>query len=78
MSCGYELTHLRPEKDEYDGVKDQDVKEVLQYIFRDNFPNTIEQVKCCAKNAIVVIALSEFFFNSAFSLTDSGSSLFLC
>jgi hypothetical protein len=44
MSCGYELTHLRPEPDEYNSVKDPDVKEVLQYIFRDGFPNTIEQV----------------------------------
>ena len=45
MSCGYELTHLRPEPDEYNSVKDHDVKEVLQYIFKDDFTTTIEQVQ---------------------------------
>ena len=44
MSCGYELTQLKPGEEEYKSVKDPDVKEILQFIFKDGFPNTIEQV----------------------------------
>ena len=44
MSCGYELTQLRPGEEEYKSIKDQDIREILQYIFKDGFPNTIEQV----------------------------------
>ena len=44
MSCGYELTQLRPGEEEYKSVKDSDVKEILQFVFKDGFPNTIEQV----------------------------------
>ena len=45
MSCGFELTQLRPGEEEYKSVKDPDVKEILQFILKEGFPNTIEQVR---------------------------------
>ena len=45
MSCGYELTQLRPGEEENKSVKDPDVRAVLQYIFKEGFPHTIGQVK---------------------------------
>jgi hypothetical protein len=74
MSCGYELTHLRPEQDEYKSVKDEEVKEVLQYIFKEGFPNTIEQV-------IIIKSFSNnytLWVTKKFFLSDPRSYLFLC
>ena len=44
MSCGYELTKLSPGDEEYESIKDSDVREILRYIFRDDFSNSIEKV----------------------------------
>ena len=44
MSCGYELTQLRPGTAQYGIVSDSNVKEILEFIFTDGFTNTIEQV----------------------------------
>ena len=44
MSCGYELTQLSPGPEEYKSVKDTEVKEILEFIFKDGFTNGIEQV----------------------------------
>ena len=48
MGCGYELTQLRPGHSEYETVKDSDLKEILDFIFREGFTNTLEKVseKC--------------------------------
>ena len=44
MSCGYELTQLRPGRAEYDTVTDSAVKKILDFIFTDDFANSIEEV----------------------------------
>ena len=45
MSCGYELTQLCPGPNEYKSIIDSEVKEILEFIFKDGFPNGIEQVR---------------------------------
>ena len=44
MSCGYELTQLRPGAAQYVTVGDSEVKQILDFIFTDGFTNTIERV----------------------------------
>ena len=44
MSCGYELTQLRPGRAEYDTVGDHHVKAILDFIFTNDFTNNIEAV----------------------------------
>ena len=63
MSCGYELTQLRPGEDDYKNVKDLDVKGILQYIFKEDFSNTIEQVKLilATKNSTICDCVMTFY-----------------
>ena len=44
MSCGYELTMLCPDAKTYESIRDPEIKEILQFILKDGFPNGLEQV----------------------------------
>ena len=50
MAAGYELSHLRPGETEYRTV-DEKVRPVLEYIFDDGFPHTVDQVSVSKKNS---------------------------
>ena len=45
MCCGYELTTCIPTKQEYKTVKDKKLRSALQFIFEENFPHSIEEVR---------------------------------
>ena len=57
MCCGYELTHLRPEGPEYKTVKKDEVKEILQFIFKDGFPHDVDEV-CVHVCMLVSVSVS--------------------
>ena len=44
MSCGHELTQLCPDAKTYESIRDPEIKEILQFILKDGFPNGLEQV----------------------------------
>ena len=44
MSCGFELTTLCPNTITYESIRDPEIKEILQFILKDGFPNGLEQV----------------------------------
>ena len=44
MSAGYELTQLRPEVEEFEAVPSS-VRPILEFIFADEFPHTIDDVR---------------------------------
>lgn len=49
MACGYELTTLVPEREDYASIQSQAIKDLLLFIFRrdkqGNFLATVEQVR---------------------------------
>ena len=43
MSAGYELTTVRPGREDYKAVP-SDVRQILEFIFADGFPHSIKDV----------------------------------